>query len=316
MTIPAIALAQTSHTPIVTDLGADTSQTIQLLESIPNAHTPTPYAIGGGDIAIVSESALLSESGPQGTIADIAPSERTGDQISTYVIREGDTLSQIAEMFDVTENTIRWANDLDNRAIAPGMTLAILPIPGVQHTVGSNDTIKSIAKKYNGDVDEIRDFNNLTDDSLVVGETIMVPYGEIEAPKKSKVTSVSSGGGTTAASPTYSGYFSRPLDGGTRTQGIHGYNAVDLASYVGAPIYAAAAGEVMIARTGWNGGYGNYVVIRHDNGSQTLYAHLSSLNVSAGQWVGQGAHIGGLGNTGRSTGPHLHFEIRGASNPF
>ena len=319
--LPALAITQASNVaPTISDFGADTSQTISLLEAIPSIHTPTIYATGGGDISIVSESALLSESGPVGTLANIDPQSRTGNQISTYIVREGDTLSQIADMFSVTANTIRWANDIGTGAISPGQTLAILPIPGVQHTITKNDTLRSIAKKYNGDVEEIRDFNNVTDTSLVVGEIITVPYGEIAAPKKAPVKSrpaTPAPSAPTASSPTYAGYYQRPISGGTRTQGIHGYNAIDLASYVGAPVYAAAAGEVMIAKgAGWNGGYGNYVVIKHDNGSQTLYAHLSSVTVSPGQWVSQGAHIGGLGNSGRSTGPHLHFEIRGASNPF
>jgi len=80
---------------------------------------------------------------------------------------------------------------------------------------------------------------------------------------------------------------------------------------------ASAAGEVIIAREGgYNGGYGSYVVVRHDNGTQTLYAHMSQVDAYSGQEVAQGQVIGYVGSTGRSTGPHLHFEIRGAKNPF
>jgi murein DD-endopeptidase MepM/ murein hydrolase activator NlpD len=108
------------------------------------------------------------------------------------------------------------------------------------------------------------------------------------------------------------------LVGGVRTQGVHGYNAVDLGAAVGTPFMASAAGEVIVARaTGWNGGYGQYVVIRHDNGTQTLYSHASGIVVGVGQRVVQGQVIGYVGSTGRSTGPHLHFEIRGGPrNPF
>jgi murein DD-endopeptidase MepM/ murein hydrolase activator NlpD len=102
-----------------------------------------------------------------------------------------------------------------------------------------------------------------------------------------------------------------------RTQGIHGYNGVDLAAGVGTPILAAAGGEVIVAKgSGWNGGYGNYVVIKHPNGTQTLYAHMSSTAISSGAQVSGGEVIGYVGNTGRSTGSHLHFEVRGAKNPF
>jgi murein DD-endopeptidase MepM/ murein hydrolase activator NlpD len=111
--------------------------------------------------------------------------------------------------------------------------------------------------------------------------------------------------------------FTHPAPGSVKSQGIHGYNAVDLAGGMGSAIRAAADGEVIVARpSGWNGGYGNYIVIRHSNGVQTLYAHLSSLNVGVGSYVSQGQTIGGMGNTGRSTGTHLHFEVRGGRNPF
>jgi len=114
------------------------------------------------------------------------------------------------------------------------------------------------------------------------------------------------------------GYFSWPVGGGVITQGLHGWNAVDIGAPSGTPVYAAAGGTVIVARSGggWNGGYGNYVVISHSNGTQTLYAHLSRVLVSAGQGVGQGDTVGKVGATGEATGPHLHFEVRGAANPF
>ena len=113
------------------------------------------------------------------------------------------------------------------------------------------------------------------------------------------------------------GGFIHPLPGSLRTQGIHGYNGVDLASGTGTPIRAAAAGQVIVAKSyGWNGGYGNYVVVRHANGTQTLYAHNSSNAVGVGTYVAQGQTVAYVGSSGRSTGSHLHFEVRGASNPF
>ena len=86
---------------------------------------------------------------------------------------------------------------------------------------------------------------------------------------------------------------------------------------LGSAVVAAAAGDVIVAKgSGWNGGYGKYVVVKHANGTQTLYAHLNSVSVGVGQRVGAGQTLGGVGSTGRSTGVHLHFEVRGASNPF
>jgi murein DD-endopeptidase MepM/ murein hydrolase activator NlpD len=102
-----------------------------------------------------------------------------------------------------------------------------------------------------------------------------------------------------------------------KTQGLHGYNGVDLAGPVGTPIYAAAAGTVLVsASSGWNGGYGNLVIISHDNGTQTVYGHLSKTLVKVGQHVEQSQKIALMGATGKATGSHLHFEIRGAKNPF
>ncbi len=277
---------------------------------------PNP-ARGGGDI-IVEENALVAAIGPLGSQADLTERPKDPGAISLYIVREGDSLSQIAEMFDVSVNTIRWANDLSkSKAIQPGDTLTILPISGVQHTVDEGETLSEIAEAYNGDIDEIRQFNGLSpSDTIVPGGTITIPGGELaeSAPTSAKQSYTSAS--SPAPTHTTQGYFTHPLPGGKRTQGLHGYNAVDYAAPVGTPIVASAGGEVIVARgSGWNGGYGNYMVIDHPNGTQTLYSHLSGLAVWGGSVVA-GQVIGYVGNTGRSTGPHLHFEVRGAANPF
>lgn len=277
---------------------------------------PSP-AKGGGDITIVAGVALQAEMGPSGTAADIETARPGSDQISIYVVREGDSLSQIAEMFNVSTNTLIWANDLRRgNVIRPGETLVILPVSGVRHTVVRGDTIQSVVKKYQGDIDEVLEYNNLrADAALTIGEVITVPYGVVPqaVATVASVSAVARGSG----GPAIDGFFLRPIVGGVRTQGIHGYNGVDIAGPVGTNILASASGEVIVSRSfGYNGGYGQYIVIRHENGTQTLYAHLSQNYVSAGARVVQGQVIGALGSTGRSTGPHLHFEIRGARNPF
>lgn len=292
---------------------ARNSQTIPLLKAAVNID-PNP-AKGGGDITIVDDSALLAETGPSGSLADIE--EGHGGEISIYVVREGDSLSQIAKMFGVSVSTIIWANDIARGGtIRPGQTLVILPISGVRHTVAKGDTLRGIAKRYGGDLEEILRYNGLSEDAaLAVGSVVIVPDGEIPGPKPG----VSSSGAVVrgAGGPEYVGYYLRPVLGGRKTQGLHGYNGVDIAAPPGTPIMAAAAGTVLIARDyGWNGGYGNYIVIEHDNGTQTLYAHNQGNIVVAGQRVVQGQVIGYVGATGKVTGPHLHFEIRGARNPF
>lgn len=297
-----------------TEQSSSNTRTIALLSGSRN---PNPQlARGGGDISIIGGNALASETSP--LAGDGTFTEGGSGAISLYVVREGDTLSEIADMFDVTANTIRWANDIGAKGtISPGDKLVILPITGVKYTVKKGDTLASIAKKYKGDTEEILQFNGLSSASeLATGVEIIIPNGEVvpaAAPKKSTAPASKS----YSSSPTYAGYYMRPISGGYRSQGIHGYNGVDLAAPLGTTVYASAAGEVIISRdSGWNGGYGNYIVVRHDNGTQTLYSHLGSNSVSVGQSVAQGSAIGTVGLTGKTTGAHVHFEIRGAKNPF
>jgi murein DD-endopeptidase MepM/ murein hydrolase activator NlpD len=294
------------------------SQTIPLLQ----APLSPKISIGGGEVNIVDKSAIMPELNSVGSIGE----DTLPGQISLYVVRKGDTLAQIARMFGVSTNTIIWGNDLTGGAISVGQTLVILPISGVRHIVKSGDTIESIAKKYKSDVEEIRQFNNISlGDKLALGTEIIVPDGEItpvlvQASSNSKTVPSSSYGAPKNPLPIRSvpqGYFASPLASYTKTQGVHGYNGVDLAAPYGAVLMASADGVVIVSKSsGWNGGYGTYVVIAHDNGTQTLYAHMSKTIVSVGTRVVKGQVIGNLGSSGKSTGPHVHFEIRGAKNPF
>jgi murein DD-endopeptidase MepM/ murein hydrolase activator NlpD len=313
-------------------------QTMQLPSPALNFN-PSP-AIGGGDVTVIDGSALLPDEGPSGTIADIEKPKNS--TISQYVVQPGDTLSSIAKMFDVTTGTILSANDLPTgSALKVGQKLVILPVTGIRYTVKAGDTIESIAKKTGGNVSEIESNNGVDNVTLAVGMMLIIPNGEV--PAVPAPSHKQSGGthprtrGTTGPSAIFANnphepahnigdigtlaevdYYIAPLSHYTRSQGIHGYNAVDLAAPRGTPIMAAAAGDVVVARSGgWNGGYGSYVVIQHDNGSQTLYGHMSEVDVYDGQHVQQGEIIGKVGTSGESTGPHVHFEIRnGIRNPF
>lgn len=302
--------------------------------SIPDFKTPVLVAAvnsdpnpdkGIVDVQTSSDNALIARSGPAGTTADIVGTVPS-DRISIYVVRQGDTLGEIAKMFDVSVNTIIWANNLrGTNDFHVGDVLTILPISGVKRTVARGDTLKSIAKKYSADADEIAQFNGLDSSvPLVVGATIIIPGAEIApvlpvtkkgASTKKKVGNEPYLGGGGSAQP---GYYENPVPGTIITQGLHGWNAVDFGVARGTPIHAAADGAVIVARNnaGWNGGYGNYVVITHNNGSQTLYSHMKNVIVSSGQSVSSGQVIGYVGSTGLSTGAHLHFEVRGAANPF
>ena len=291
----------------VTDPG--NSQTLALLAGYLNIN---PTGTGGAEVAIV-DGTVLESNGIEGEFFVDLGKSGTG-QISVYIVRTGDTLNEIAEMFGVSANTIIWANDIRGTSIKVGQELVILPISGVRHVVKSGDTLKSVATKYKADLNDVLLYNGLAiGDKIKSGDVIIIPDGVISA---TQVSSVKNSAGAQTY-PVYSGYYIRPIVGGRKTQGIHGNNGVDLAAPTGTPILAAADGRVIVSRAGgYNGGYGSYLVISHPNGTQTLYAHLSQNSVFVGQSVAQGQIIGAVGNTGKSTGSHLHFEIRGAKNPF
>lgn len=306
------ATAETFATESYYDANA---QTVPLLKAA--IHSDPNPAKGGGDI-YVEEGALVPGGDIDGKDATINTKTMNGE-ISLYTVREGDTLSQIARMFDVSSKTILWANSItDPSKIRPGDSLVILPITGVRHVVKKGDTIKSIAQKYNGDVDDILAYNQLASvEELGVGDTVVIPDGTVSAPTPKKSATPSRTNGGSVVTGGGSAGFTNPVPGAVRSQGIHGYNGVDLAAPAGTPILAAASGDVIVSRiSGWNGGYGLYVVVKHANGTQTLYAHMSRVSAATGGRVAQGQVIGYVGNTGRSTGNHLHFEVRGARNPF
>ncbi len=271
---------------------------------------------GGADITVVDGSALSAEGGAYN---EGESQEHTySAQISTHVVREGESLSEIAELYNVKINTIIWANDIKGRYIHPGQELVILPITGVRHTVAKGETLASIVKKYEGDLEETASYNEIEiDAALATGDVVIIPDGVIKPPPAPKSSGSLAGVKGAGGPPAASGYFGWPVSGGVKTQGLHGYNGVDIGAAYGTNILAAAGGTVIVARAGgYNGGYGSYVVVQHDNGTQTLYAHASSILVSVGQQIGKGEPVARIGSTGKSTGNHVHFEVRGASNPF
>ncbi len=264
------------------------------------------------DFFLLQENYLVSSTNPSGTL-NFAEFNR---EVVTYIVKQGDIPERIAASFGINTDTLLWANNLrDGDIIRPGDSLTVLPINGVRIKIANNDTVESLAKKYNGGPMEIIAFNNLSfDGALKAGEYIIIPGGEMPAPPKPKYTVPAKkyAGSTTPASSWLIWSTS-----GRNWGRIHGQNGVDIANDCGTAIYAAAAGKVIISDgVGWNGGYGKYIKIQHSNGVATLYAHATKLLVGEGEQVGQGQLIALMGTTGRSTGCHLHFEVRGAANPL
>lgn len=244
-----------------------------------------------------------------------APSAVPGREIIYYEVDIHDTVSTIAARFGVSTNTVLWANGLNaNDYILPGQQLIILPISGVLHKIKKNDTISSIANQYNANIDKIIDFNGIAEE-LEIGKLVIVPGGVIK-PSQAKPY-------VNTKLPKLKNYWVYPTTGRI-SQGPHGStrNAIDIANECGTPVYAAAAGEIIIADTsGWNGGAGLYVKIEHNNGISSLYAHLSKILIQEGQKAAKGQQIGLMGHTGHTipAGPdgcHLHFDVYGAKNPL
>ncbi len=296
--------------------------------SVPVLSTPSVLAVlTGTSISEIPMTDNVMSADSSAYLDDDEYIPETSD-IENYTVQSGDTIASIAAKFKISANTIRWANKLGSKkSITVGQELLILPVTGVKHTVVRGDTINSLAKKYRADAGEIADFNGIeTGDTLKVSDIIIIPdgNGEIAEEKAVAKKTPSKNGGKLVndlSNRAGDGYFIRPVavDGGRirKTQGYHGpYNAVDIGAPIGTPIVAAADGVVVTAKPkGWNGGYGGLTIVRHSNGSQSLYAHQSTIYVTAGQTVKQGDIIGRTGNTGRSTGPHLHLEFRGIKTP-
>lgn len=274
----------------------------------------------GPEMSFVQGNSLISVSAPTtmnpkvlGSVIseddDLSELENLGDsrELIEYTVKEGDTLSYIAEKYDISLSTMLWANNLSSTTkIKPGQILLVLPISGAVHLVGDGDTIGSIAKKYKGEIEEIVSFNELSGEGdIYIGDMLIIPGGKMPR-VATKVASI----------PLANTYFIFPVEGKI-TQGAHGAlgNAVDVANKCGKPIVAAAGGTVQ--RTGPAPISGNIVTILHPNKVVTFYGHLSTITVSPGESVGQGEIIGYVGNTGYTvgaTGCHLHFEVRGGSN--
>lgn len=213
--------------------------------------------------------------------------------------------------------TIRQANGLSSNSLKVGQTLRVPPIDGLFVKVKRGDNLSTIANRYKVNIDDIAKYNGLGSDSTIhAGNELLIPGAIVQ----SSGSSYSSSGNVAVPNfnPTpYSGRFIWPTESPTHfiSQGVRaGHRAIDLPRTNGWGIYAAAPGIVQTSSS--RGGYGNLIIINHGGGWTTYYAHLSQFKVQSGTYVEQGQLIGLMGSTGRSTGPHLHFEVRQNGTPL
>ncbi|MCB0191417.1 MAG: peptidoglycan DD-metalloendopeptidase family protein [Anaerolineae bacterium] len=286
-------------------------------EAVPVAESETNSAplILSGQLINNQDGVLFRAAVPRTIIPDRSVfTEEASDEIRTYTVEGGDTISGIAYKFGLSPETIVWANkDLEDNPdwLSIGQTLTILPVNGVYHQVGGSDTIEGIAGTYKTEAQAIIDHpaNALDPETPLIqpGQWLVVPGGSKPFVPRT-VTAYSFTGDVPSDAIVGTGFFSWPSSG-SLSQGFFNYHpAIDIAAYIGAPVLAADSGHVIVS--GWDNMYGYHIVIDHSNGYQTLYAHLNAYYVEAGTNVVKGEQIGEMGNTGNSTGPHLHFEIR------
>ncbi len=262
---------------------------------------------------IISDDSDINSGTPSSNVAT------TRNEIIYYTVKNGDTISTISRRFGITVNTILWANNLTALSVINiGDRLAILPYSGVLYTVKKGDTLAKIAQTHDVDLNKILSCNTIGN-SISVGQKIVIPgakkistpvaIAKQNKPSYTGISVIKDLIKPPSAKPTGSS-MAWPTTGHRITQYFSWrHPGLDIADKIGTPIYAADSGVVVISQGGYNGGYGNTIVIDHGGGKKTRYGHASKLFVKVGQTVEKGEAIAAMGSTGRSTGPHLHFEI-------
>lgn len=234
----------------------------------------------------------------------VDPAQFSALEVSDYRMVSGDTLSAIASRHGLRMDTLVSFNQLDDvRRMQIGQELRIPNRDGLLYTVKRGDTLESIALSYGTSATAILDANDLLSTSIRTGEVLFVPDARMN---QTELAIVLGDAFRWPARGRFTSGFGMRRDPFTGVRRFH--NGIDLANVPGTPVVAAMSGTVVHVES-QPGNYGRFVIIRHDKGYQTLYAHLDSWSVRVGQRVSQGQRIGNMGNTGRSTGPHLHFSI-------
>ncbi|MEK7540791.1 MAG: LysM peptidoglycan-binding domain-containing protein [Patescibacteria group bacterium] len=270
------------------------------------------------DLKIAQDNSVYGISPPRVLTTQVlgaifGESVQNSKDIIEYSVEPGDTLESIALDFNISLNTLLWANELSkNSKIKVGQTLVVLPVSGVIYIVRSGDTLSEISKVYKSKTNDIVSFNDLSNEGdIFIGDILVVPNGVMPTKAPS----------APYQAPLASSFFIFPTEGRI-TQGLHWYNAVDIANKCGTPIYAAAPGQVQKTKFGYNFGGGNTITILHSNGVVTYYGHLMTIFVKPGDRVDVGERIAlmggapGMAGAGKSTGCHVHWGAVGAKNPL
>ncbi|EKV56658.1 putative metalloendopeptidase-like membrane protein [Brachyspira hampsonii 30446] len=229
-----------------------------------------------------------------------------GMKYDEYIIEEGDNLTVISKKIGVNLDTLVSVNKMSNaNRLRPGQKIVIPNRNGLLYTMKKNETIEDVAERYDVSLSRILNLNKISDTSSIEeGDDIFLPGAKYTLDERiDKFGQMFSIPTTITRISSVFGYRVHPITG-VRTK----HMGVDIPGRLNTPVYAARKGKVIFA--GYSGGYGNLVIVRHDKGYTTYYAHLNSITTRSGATVGVGVMIGRMGSTGRSTGSHLHFEVR------
>lgn len=274
-----------------------------------------------GDTTITEDGALVKPD-----IASTNNGDRANTEVRKHTVQEGETISEIAERYGVSVATILGENQLrEDETIRPGQELTILPVTqrfgnSASHRVAKGDTLSSIAQKYGVKVEDILAFNKLAaEDAINEGDILILPGGikkppeppvAPQRPQSGLARFFDTGPKPANGAPLRGARLRWPTVGTRINQRFrYGHRGVDIGSKLGTAVYAANDG-VVVKVSYQKTGYGHHVIINHGNGTQTLYAHNSEIYVKVGDRVTRGQTIAKVGLTGRTTGPHLHFEVR------
>ncbi|MGD8813371.1 MAG: peptidoglycan DD-metalloendopeptidase family protein [Anaerolineales bacterium] len=315
------ALPASESIPIVE---IDTDQSSPTLDPSLSIEDLPTYAFGGGSMEGISREADIHTNIPS----------RPRMEVVKYLVQTGDTLFGIADKYGLKPETILWGNwdelEGDPHSLVPGMELNILPVDGALHFWTTGESLTGVASYFGVAAEDIVEWPgneldptiNVSTPDIEVGTMLIVPGGKREIPtwRAPRITRANPASAQILGPGHCGSVYDGPVGNGTfiwptTARYISGFHydpnihpAIDIGGSEGNLLFATDAGVIVYA--GWNYfGYGNVVVIDHGNGWQTLYAHLSQINVACGQAVFQGNVIGLMGTTGKSTGPHLHIEL-------
>lgn len=264
---------------------------------------PADGSIGAADL---SDAAVIRDEGPDGFTIDAIEAPGLPDQGLFYVayrVVKGDTISEIADRYGVTSDSIITFNGITNaRALPIGKYLKIPTLNGILHAAAKGDTVDSLAALHGISAERIRELNGLGDEALSLGQTVFLPDARLSSWTLREISGDLFTWPIRGWITSWYGWRNDPFTG---SRSFH--TGIDIGSPRGTPVRAAMEG--VVASTGYSTTSGNYVVIRHHSGYTTLYAHLDRIDVRAGARVIQSTVIGAVGSTGYSTGPHLHFTV-------